>query len=105
MKRVFVFTILLSIVCLMIGIVQNKLNAQSNFIDTMKATQKIIDVATATQTYVGEAHTLANTNQSVWRIYRVASNGNITYIQYAGYSVEFDKAWSLRTTYNYGLNP
>ena len=99
--------VLLTLVCLalMVGIAQSQLNAQSNFIDNMKATQKIIDAASATQTYVGEANTSSNTGDSTWRIYRVAVSGNLTYIQYANYSVEFDKAWARRATYNYGLNP
>ena len=104
MKRLLLFLITLLCIALVIAIAESQIKA-SNFIDNMKATQKIIDAASATQTYVGEANTSSNTGDSTWRIYRVAVSGNLTYIQYANYSVEFDKAWARRATYNYGLNP
>lgn len=106
MKKMIAVFLLLFIACLMLQLVTNRLNAQGPyFIDNYKALQRVVNVASATQTYVGEAGTKTNFNESKWRILLVQKNGEDLYVQYAAYSEEFDKNWNLRKTYNYGVAP
>lgn len=63
--------------------------------------KKIIDEASATVTYVGEAVPGATTAQALWRIRKIDSTTNPTTIFFADANDKFDNIWDLRSELNY----
>ena len=63
---------------------------------------KRIDFVTDDEIYRGEAQVGTAESSTAWRIRRVliATDGDISE-KWAGGTAAFDKAWSLRSTYNY----
>lgn len=63
---------------------------------------KRIDFVTDDEIYRGEAEVGTAEGSAAWRIRKVliASDGDITET-WAGGTAAFDKAWNLRSTYNY----
>jgi len=65
------------------------------------ALKNIIDEASATTTYIGEAVTNAATSAAAWRIQRISVSGTITTIEWAGGGSRFDQVWDNRASLTY----
>lgn len=62
----------------------------------------LIDEASATVTYIGEALILGSaTSSAVWRIKKITITGSITAIQWPDSSSDYDKIWDDRASYTY----
>lgn len=62
-----------------------------------KLITRIDETSTAGVTYIGKALPASETDETVWQIQKITD----TEITYAKGSPLFDKAWTLRTTYEY----
>lgn len=61
----------------------------------------IIDEASATVTYIGEAVPSATVSQPLWRIKKIDSTTNPTTIYFADANDDFDNVWNDRATLTY----
>lgn len=61
----------------------------------------IIDEASATITYIGEAVPSATVSQPLWRIKKIDSTTNPTTIYFADADDDFDNVWNDRATLTY----
>jgi|ETNvirome_6_1000_1030641.scaffolds.fasta_scaffold13580_3 hypothetical protein len=62
----------------------------------------LIDIASTTVTYIGQAAPGSTSNQAVWRIQRVNIVGSSIEILYADSNDNFDNVWDDRGTLSYG---
>lgn len=60
-----------------------------------------VDVASATVTYVGEALPGTGNGDLGWKIKRISVSGDVTSINFADGSIQFDKEWDERANYTY----
>ena len=60
----------------------------------------VVDVASATVTYVGKALPGVATSAAEWQISKITVAGTITSIEYPG-TVEYIYIWNDRASYNY----
>jgi len=63
--------------------------------------KKIIDQASATVTYIGEAHPSATTAQALWRIKKIDQTSNPITIFFADANDNFDNVWNDRASLSY----
>lgn len=63
--------------------------------------KKIIDEASATVTYIGEAVPSATTSQALWRIKKIDSTTNPTTVFFADANDNFDNVWNDRSSLTY----
>lgn len=75
-------------------------DSSGNPISTTSKT--IIDEASATITYIGEADLGSATSAAVWRIKRISVAGSITTIEFADSNANFDNIWDNRAALSYG---
>ena len=61
----------------------------------------LIDEASASTSYVGEAAPDSLASDPVWRIKRIYESGTTTAIRYADGDKSFTKTWTARATYDY----
>lgn len=61
----------------------------------------IVDEASATVTYVGQAEAGTDTASAFWRIKRVTESGSITTIEHADGDTKFDNIWDNRAVLSY----
>lgn len=66
-----------------------------------KALTELIDVASGTVTYIGQAEPGTLPGAATWRIKRITVAGSLTSIEWAEGVGDFDKEWDERATYNY----
>lgn len=81
-----------------------KLNPSTGTLDRdidKSALETLIDVASATVTYIGKAVPDTATSTASWRIQKVDSTTNPTSIKFADGSTAFDKIWDNRSSYTY----
>ncbi len=62
----------------------------------------LIDIASTTVTYIGQAAPGSTSDQAVWRIQRVNIVGSSIEILYADSNDNFDNVWDDRGTLSYG---
>jgi len=63
--------------------------------------KKIIDEASATVAYIGEAVPSATVSQALWRIKKIDSTTNPTTIYFADANDNFDNVWNDRASLTY----
>lgn len=68
----------------------------SNSIYTM-----LVDEASATTTYIGEADPGTEGSAASWRIKRVSVSGSVTSIEWADGDTSFNNVWDNRATLSY----
>lgn len=61
----------------------------------------LIDVASTTTTYIGNAAFGSATSSPVWQISRVLTSGTLTSIQFAGGTDGFNQIWDNRASLTY----
>lgn len=64
-------------------------------------TTKIVDTASASVTYVGEAAIATATSAGSWRVYKIGTSGNVVTITYADGNSNFDNIWDNRAALVY----
>ncbi len=83
----------------------NKQNFQKNQPVTITFTEylpdPIIDQASATVRYVGDAPLGTRLNEPGWRIRRITISGAVTVTEYASGTMDFINAWTERVTLPY----
>lgn len=63
--------------------------------------EPFIDESTASDTYYGWAPIGTDESEEGWRIMKKTKTGNVTKCLYANGSMNFEFAWSKRTSYSY----
>ena len=61
----------------------------------------LVDEASATATYIGEARPNSSNASSVWRIKRIATAGSAITIAWADGDIYFDNIWNNRVSKTY----
>lgn len=81
-----------------------KLNPSTGTLDRdidKSALETLIDVASATVTYVGKAAPNTATSAASWQIKKIDSTTNPTSIKFADGVTSFTKVWDNRATFTY----
>ncbi len=82
-------------------IITTRGSSSSSSYDGTSTYDKLIDDASSTISYFGEALAGSLTSGAVWRIYRWEESGTSSYKRFADGSTNFDKIWDNRATYDY----
>lgn len=61
----------------------------------------LIDEASSTITYVGNAAVGSDESSSVWVIRKLTQTGTVFSVEFAEWSTSFNKIWNDRATYTY----
>ena len=72
---------------------------KSVFIDN--SNKVLMDEASATVTYVGNAEIGSAESSSVWVIRKLTQTGDVFSVEFAEGSASFDKIWDDRASYSY----